>query len=126
MTVGGLPPETHPAVAAVIAQAHRLQQVLDAQLYKMKTETFTATDESETVEVTLDGHHNLVDIFIQDGLLRHGAEAVQLRINEALAKATTQASSSIEADNVRINEEVAEISAQIRGYIPAPRPAPGA
>jgi DNA-binding protein YbaB len=121
VTDTGLPADTHPAVAAVIAQAHRLQQVLDAQLYKMKTETFTGTDESETVEVTLDGHHNLVDVFLEDGLLRRGVDTVQTRIHEALAKATADASTSIAADRVRIDEQVADISAQIRTYMPAPR-----
>ena len=38
--------EMHPAVAAVLAQAERLQSVMDDQLTKMNTETFTATDEA--------------------------------------------------------------------------------
>jgi DNA-binding protein YbaB len=122
VTDTGLPADTHPAVAAVIAQAHRLQQVLDAQLYKMKTEMFTGTDESETVEVTLDGHHNLVDVFVEDGLLRRGVETVQTRLHEALAKATADASASIASDNVRINAEVADITAQLKAYTPTPRP----
>jgi hypothetical protein len=41
--------EMHPQVAAVLAQAHRLQSVMDDQLAKMNTQTFTASDETETV-----------------------------------------------------------------------------
>ena len=45
----------HPQVAAVLKQAQRLQSIVDDQLHKMNSETFTATDEAETVEVTLTG-----------------------------------------------------------------------
>lgn len=105
----------HPQVAAVLQQAQRLQSLMDDQLAKMNTETFTATDESETVEVTLNGHHWLTDVFIQDGLLRLGAETVQGRINEALQKASAEASASIDEDRERIDAVVAEITADLEG-----------
>ncbi|MUL67346.1 DNA-binding protein [Mycobacterium sp. CBMA 234] len=103
--------EMHPEVAAVLQQAQRLQSVMDAQLAKMNTETFTATDEGKTVEVTLNGHHWLTDLFIEDGLLRLGADTVEARINEALGNATAKATQSIDADRERLNELVAEITA---------------
>jgi DNA-binding protein YbaB len=103
----------HPQVAAVLKQAQRLQSLMDDQLTKMNTESFTATDESETVEVTLNGHHWLTGVFIQDGLLRLGAEAVEGRINEALQKAATKASASIDADRERIDAVVAEITSDL-------------
>jgi DNA-binding protein YbaB len=103
--------EMHPQVAAVLQQAQRLQSVMDEQLAKMNTETFTATDEAKTVEVTLNGHHWLTDLFIEDGLLRLGAGTVEARINEALGKATAKATESIQADRERLNELVAEITA---------------
>jgi DNA-binding protein YbaB len=103
--------EMHPEVAAVLQQAQRLQSVMDEQLAKMNTESFTATDEAKTVEVTLNGHHWLTDLFIEDGLLRLGADTVEARINEALANATAKATESIDADRARLNELVAEITA---------------
>ncbi|BCI78671.1 YbaB/EbfC family nucleoid-associated protein [Mycobacterium sp. SMC-18] len=103
--------EMHPEVAAVLQQAQRLQSVMDEQLAKMNTESFTATDEAKTVEVTLNGHHWLTDLFIEDGLLRLGAETVEARINEALGNATAKATESINADRARLNELVAEITA---------------
>lgn len=103
--------EMHPEVAAVLQQAQRLQSVMDEQLAKMNTESFTATDEAKTVEVTLNGHHWLTDLFIEDGLLRLGADAVEARINEALGNATAKATESIDADRARLNELVAEITA---------------
>ena len=45
--------DMHPQVAAVLKQAQRLQSLMDEQLSKMAGESFTATDEAETVEVTL-------------------------------------------------------------------------
>ena len=103
--------EMHPEVAAGLQQAQRLQSVMDEQLAKMNTESFTATDEAKTVEVTLNGHHWLTDLFIEDGLLRLGADTVEARINEALGNATAKATESIDADRARLNELVAEITA---------------
>ena len=61
--------DVHSHVDAVLKYAQRLQALMDEQLDKMAGESFTATDEAETVEVTLNGHHRLVDVFIEDGLL---------------------------------------------------------
>ena len=102
--------DMHPEVAAVLKQAQRLQSLMDDQLTKMNTETFTAADESDTVEVTLNGHHWLTDVYIEAGLLRLGAEVVQGRVNEALQKAAAQASLSITADRERIDEMITEIN----------------
>ena len=110
--------DMHPQVAAVLEQAQRLQSIVDDQLHKMSTETFTATDESETVEVTLNGHHYLTAAFISDGLLRLGARTVEQRINEALRNATAAATRSIEADRERIDAAVAEITAGLEGADP--------
>ena len=107
--------DMHPEVAAVLRQAKRLQSLMDEQLDKMANETFTASDETETVEVTLNGHHLLKDVHIQDGLLRLGAEVVEQRVNEALQKANEAASASIDADRERIDAVVAEITAEMPG-----------
>jgi DNA-binding protein YbaB len=88
---------------------------MDDQLAKMNTESFTATDEARTVEVTLNGHHWLTDLFIEDGLLRLGAATVEARINEALSRATAKASESISADRERIEATVAELTANAPG-----------
>lgn len=105
--------DMHPEVAAVLRQARRLQSLMDEQLDKMASDSFTASDESETVEVTLNGHHWLKDVYIQDGLLRLGAETVEQRVNEALQKANEIATESIDADRERIDAVVAEITAEV-------------
>ena len=78
--------DLHPEVAAVLKQAQRLQDLMDEKLNKMDSESFTATDESETVEVTL---------------------------NEALQNATAEATASIDADRERLDAVVAEITANL-------------
>jgi DNA-binding protein YbaB len=105
--------DLHPEVAAVLKQAQRLQALMDEQLSKMDSESFTATDESQTIEVTLNGHHWLQDVCIEDGLLRLGSEAVEERLNEALHNATAEATASIEADRERLDAVVAEITAEL-------------
>jgi DNA-binding protein YbaB len=100
----------HPQVAAVLAQAQQLQSIMDEQLHKMNSQTFTASDETETVEVTLDGHHHLTGVHIEDGLLRHGAHVVEHRLNEALQNAAEAATAAIEADRERIDAQVAELT----------------
>ncbi|MBS4728039.1 YbaB/EbfC family nucleoid-associated protein [Mycobacterium sp. SM1] len=105
----------HPQVAAVLRQAERLQSLMDDQLHKMNTQTFTATDESKTVEVTVNGRHWLTDVFINDGLLRLGADVVEQRLNEALQKASAAATASLRADRERLNAVIAEIVADLAG-----------
>ena len=105
--------DMHPEVAAVLRQARRLQSLMDEQLDKMANDSFTASDDTETVEVTLNGHHWLKDVYIQDGLLRLGAETVEQRVNEALQKASAEASAAIDADRERLDAVVAEITAEV-------------
>jgi DNA-binding protein YbaB len=106
--------DMHPEVAAVLRQAAQLQSLMDEQLHKMNNQTFTATDEAETVEVTLDGHHHLTGTFIADGLLRLGAQTVEQRVNEALQNAAAVAAESSELDRERIDAAVADITADLQ------------
>ncbi len=105
--------DMHPEVSAVLAQARRLQSLMDDQLDKMANDSFTASDEADSVEVTLNGHHWLKDVYMRDGLLRLGAEAVEQRVNQALQKASAEASARIDEDRRRIDAVVAEITAEM-------------
>ena len=66
--------------------------------------------EAGTVEVTLDGQHRIVDVFIAEGALRKGISAVEDAVNEALVKANAEVDASASAASVKINEVVAEIT----------------
>ncbi len=100
----------HPQVAAVLQQAKLLQSLMDDQLAKMNHQTFSAMDEAQTVEVTLNGHSWITDVYIKDGTLRLGAEVVEARVNEALQKAMADAAASIDADREHIDDVVAQIT----------------
>jgi DNA-binding protein YbaB len=102
--------EIHPQVAEALRQAERFQAVLEGQMHRTATETFTATDESETVEVTITGGRALTDVRIEDGLLRLGAEAVEQRINEALRNAVAAALAANDAEHERLIESLAGIA----------------
>ena len=104
------PEDMHPQVAAVLDQASRLQDLMEGQLKKMADDSFSATDESGTVRVTLNGHHHLVDIHFADGLLRLGSETVAQRLNQALHKVTEEAGESSATDRERLNEAITDIT----------------
>lgn len=95
-----------PRVAAVLHQAQLLQAVMDTQLHKMSTETFTATDDTGTVtvKVTLNAEQHLVDVHIENGLLRRlGAATIQQRLNHALRNASATATAAMLADQQRLD-----------------------
>lgn len=101
--------DVHPLVAAFLRQAGRLEEVLDDRLHQIQTGRFTAANTDGTVEVTLDSHHQLVDVFITDGLLRKGVPAVQSAVNEAIAKANGEVDVSATDAVAQINAVVAQV-----------------
>lgn len=110
MTGADLPPDMHPDVAAILREAKRLEDVLEDRLHQIRTGRFTASDEARTVEVTLDGEHRLVDVFITEGALRKGLGAIQSAVNEALVKANADVDASASAGAAKINAVLAEIT----------------
>jgi DNA-binding protein YbaB len=89
--------ETHPQAAAVLDEMKKFSDVLEGTLKQKGTGFFTAVDDTETVEVVINGDMLLTQLHIEDGLLRLGAETVEDRINEALMKAQAQATASNDA-----------------------------
>lgn len=119
MTVGGAPhPDMHPDVAAILREAKRLEDILEERLHQIRTGRFTAADEDGTVEVTLDGQHRLIDVFIAEGALRKGIPAVETAVNDALRQANADVDASASAASAKINALVAEITG------PPSRPTP--
>jgi DNA-binding protein YbaB len=102
-------PQEHPQATAVMDEFKKFSDVLEGALKNRGTGSFTAKDESETVEVIINGDMCVTHVLIEDGLLRLGAETVEERINEALMKASAEAAASIEADQVATFEKLAGI-----------------
>lgn len=90
-------PQEHPQATAVMGEFKKFSDVLEGALMQKGTGSFTAKDDSETVEVVIDGDRCLTQLHLEDGLLRLGAETVEERINEALMKANAEASASLDA-----------------------------
>ncbi|BAX91934.1 YbaB/EbfC family nucleoid-associated protein [Mycobacterium shigaense] len=109
--------QTHPQVAEALRQAQQFESILDDHMRRTDTDTFTATDETETVEVTLNGYLVLTDIIIEPGLLRLGAEVVEKRINEALRNATAAATAANDAGDERLVASLAEITGTLNSVL---------
>jgi DNA-binding protein YbaB len=77
----------------------KFSDLLEGVVEKKSNGSFSAKDETETVEVTLNGELVVSQVYIEDGLLRLGAEVVQDRINEAIMKATVEATAVNAANN---------------------------
>lgn len=102
-------PHEHPQATAVMSEFKKFSDVLEGALKQRGTGSFTAKDDSETVEVVINGDMVLTQLHLEDGLLRLGAQAVESRINEALLKATAEAAASIEASQGETFEALAKI-----------------
>jgi DNA-binding protein YbaB len=90
-------PQEHPQATAVMGEFKKFNDVLEGTLKHMGAGFFTAKDETETVEVVINGSRCVTQLHIEDGLLRLGAETVEQRINEALLKANAEASVDLDA-----------------------------
>ncbi len=89
--------EQHPQVTAALDEMKKFNDLLEGALKQKGTGSFTAVDDTETVEVVINPDMLVTQLHIEDGLLRLGAETVEDRINEALMKAQAQAMASNDA-----------------------------
>ena len=107
-------PQAHPQVVEVMDQMRQLQTVLDGVVTQTSSETFTGTDEANTVSVTVDGHHSLTNLYIEDGLLRLGALVVEQRLNVALGKASAAATETTTATCQQLFATMVEITGKMK------------
>lgn len=85
--------ELDPHVARALTLAARFQSALDGTLNQMNNGSFRATDEAETVEVTINGHQWLTGLRIVQRLVdplshRLGTQLLQQTIFDAQAAAS--------------------------------------
>jgi DNA-binding protein YbaB len=100
-------------IARRFPQLAGVQAMLDAQVARMHAESFVATDEAGTVEVTVNGVQRLVDLSFDPRILNLGAQEVAARINEALLAATQFAHDCVAADVDELTNHVEEAVAAI-------------
>jgi DNA-binding protein YbaB len=106
--------ETHPQVAEALAGLERFNKALEDQMNRTNNGSYTATDETETVEVTINGRRCLTDLHIEDGLLRLGAETVQERVNDALLRAQAEASGALQSQQAQLIASLSEIAGSLQ------------
>lgn len=64
----------HPAIARMVEQFQMVMSLLDQQVRRMQTASFVVSDETETIEVTMNGHLRLTGLVIDPGILSLGAQ----------------------------------------------------
>jgi DNA-binding protein YbaB len=115
---------TDPRVDEALRQTQQFISALEDQKHRMSTQSFTATDEAETVEVVVNEQRWLTGLRIEHGLLRLGTETVRQRVNEALHNAQAAAGAAAVADQERLEEAltaiVGELQQQLGGLSPDP------
>ena len=106
--------ESHPQATAALDEMKKFNELLEGALTKKSTGSFSAKDETETVEVVVNGDILLTQVYIEDGLLRLGAATVEQRINEALRNAAAAATAANEAEHEQLLESLASIATSIK------------
>jgi DNA-binding protein YbaB len=101
-----------PDMDAVLQQAQLAQSSLEDFKHGMDTGTFTGTDDARTVEVTINGHQWLTDLYIEDG-----AETVGARLNEAVGNAQAAATAGVEAQHEQLLAKLADIAATLQSQV---------
>jgi DNA-binding protein YbaB len=104
----------HPQVTGMLGQLEQFTSDLEQQMFRMDTGSFSATDEAKTVNVTVDGHHFLTGLYVEEGLLRLGAETVAQRINEALASAQAASTEATEAMHRQVYASIGELASSLK------------
>lgn len=99
-----------PKAVAALNLTQRFYSALGGQLMQMNIETFKGKDDAETVEVEINGHGWLLDLHIEDGLLRLGPEVVADRIMEALQNAQKAQLTVNESDVANLTAGLQEIA----------------
>jgi DNA-binding protein YbaB len=115
----------HPQVSEALEQLQKFSTLLEDQMSRSDTGSFTATDEDETVTATINGHHLLTGLFIEEGLMRLGAETVEQRINEAVRTAQAQATAAITGQQEELIASLFEITGNLAkavGFQPESNP----
>ncbi|CQD04823.1 Nucleoid-associated protein YbaB [Mycobacterium lentiflavum] len=108
-----------PEVEQLLQQWNSVLSLLDEQVERMRTEAFAVSDQTGTVEITVNGQLRLVDLRIDPGILGLGAQEVSERINEALSEAMVFANENVDAEVSELESRVVEALAKLRDSPPA-------
>ncbi|ACC42755.1 MULTISPECIES: YbaB/EbfC family nucleoid-associated protein [Mycobacterium] len=103
-----------PTAARALTLMSQFQSTLQGRFHHMNNGVFKASDETKSVQVTLNGYQWLTGIRIENGLLKEvGAQGVAERVNEALQNAQRAVSVFDEQSGQTLVDTLATISAAI-------------
>lgn len=108
----------HPQIGRMIEQFQAVITLLDEQVRRMQRVAIVVSDQTGTVEVTMNGHLRLTGLVIDSGILALGAQEVTRRINEAISEATEFADEWADEDIVDLETRVADALAKLRDLPP--------
>jgi DNA-binding protein YbaB len=101
----------HPQAAETLKHLKRFTSLLEQQMQRQDSEGFTGNDEEETVHATVNGASRcLTGLYIEEGLLRLGADTVEERINEAVQNAQLAASEVIAGQQEHLLASLLELN----------------
>lgn len=103
----------HVQASAAMDEFKKFNSILEDQIQRTVNGNFTATDETGTVNVIINGDQALTGLWIEDGLLRLGAQTVEQRINEALLKAQAEAMGKLEAEQELLVGAITEMASNL-------------
>ncbi|RFZ61961.1 hypothetical protein DE4576_05365 [Mycobacterium marinum] len=103
-----------PTAAHLLAGLTQFHTALQNRFHQMNAGNFKASDNTHTVQVTLNGYNWLTGIRIQDGLLKQlGSQGVAHRVNQALHNAKQAVHAYDNAANHTLATTLATLSAAI-------------
>ncbi len=108
------PQAQHPQVTEMLAQLQKFNSTLDDQMRRTTVDTYSGTDEAKTVNATLNGSRCLTGLYLEEGLLRLGADTVADRINEALLTAQAASDEAITAQQALLFSTLSEIAGSMK------------
>ncbi len=100
----------NPEIAAEMGHLERFQSALEDQMQRTGTGLFSATDETETINVTLNGKLCMVGLYIDESVMRLGPKTLEQRINEALLLAQAAATEAAVAQYAQLCSSLGEIA----------------
>ncbi|OBH14055.1 YbaB/EbfC family nucleoid-associated protein [Mycobacterium sp. E1747] len=110
--------QAHPQIGRMIEEFRAVISLLDEQVRRMQRVAIVVSDQTGTVEVTMNGHLRLTGLVIDPDIMALGAQEVTKRINEAVCEATEFADEWADEDLVDLEARVADALAKLNDLPP--------
>jgi DNA-binding protein YbaB len=96
-----------------LQQLQDIASAFEGEVDRTDRQSFTATDQDRTVEVVVNARGWLTGLYIENGLLRLGAETVRQRIVEALDNAKAAVAAAAGSGDAEFEAKIGAMVAQL-------------